>query len=116
MTACRQTTYTCSIPVDGKVDLLILQVVAFISGKDLTIFENKDNSTSICLTALIENKFCGGNPLKLEAVTLIGCVRLLASAELSLTSSGTNGASVESWIESADNTLMPIVRQKGMVF
>jgi hypothetical protein len=113
MSVCRQETYTCSMPVDGKVDLLILQVVAIISGKDLTIFENKDNSKAICLNVSIHNKFCGGNPLTLSAISLVGCVRLLASSELSLT--GSYGASVESWMESADQTLMPIVRQQGTV-
>jgi hypothetical protein len=92
----------------SAVDAAILQAVATVLDIDLTVTTGAEESATSATTTLeiaCYNAYTNIET-KLNAVSLTGCVRLLAStvSELSVT------PEIESWLSATEQTILPPVR------
>ena len=64
------------------------------------------------MTVTTRNAFSGSNTV-VEAHGLVGCVRLLAAPELLLHMDAADAALVESWLQTTEATLLPLLRSSS---
>ena len=109
----RIETCTFSAPAGG-IDRTLLEWVVRVAGRTAVVetTSGTDNKTYGSIT--VQNAFCGtGSSRQFFAQGLVGCVRLLSTPELSLSDQGPAGAVVESWLQSTEATLLPLLRRSG---
>ena len=108
---------TCSFSAPTGIDRTLLQWVVRVAGRNAVIetasSDNK-NDTHIYASITVQNSFCGsGSSISQFAQGLVGCVRLLATPELSLADQSPAWAVVESWLRSTEATLLPLIRRSS---
>lgn len=113
MSTCRIVTRKCVYKKGATVDALILKITAILSGTEVAFEENVNEFAATSLTIATTNTFCGFTPSIQTAASLIGCVRLLASTELRSNGNNANVAKIDSWMDSVEQTVMPILRKQG---
>jgi len=95
----RMSTYKASAT---GVDALILKVAAKIASVDLDIADSEKTTLQVQHPS---HPFYGNPAEDVTGTSLPGCIRLL------IPGSGAQYAATESWIQSVDQTLLPIIRQ-----
>ncbi len=90
------------------IDATLIQIVAQLTNADLTLNE-EGNKCSLVQT--VKHSFTDVSQ-EFSAVGMSGAVRLLLKGNSALLgSTPAQQAAVDSWIESVDQTLLPILRQ-----
>ncbi|GAX27238.1 prolyl-tRNA synthetase [Fistulifera solaris] len=91
------------------IDATLIQIVAQLTNADLT-FKEEGNKCSLVQT--VKHSFTDVSQ-EFSAVGLSGAVRLLLKGNSALLgSTPAQQAAVDSWIESVDQTLLPVLRQE----
>lgn len=110
---------TCTFSAPAGIDRTLLQWVVRVAGRSAVVETASDttksnNDTHIYASITVQNSFCGsGSSTSQFAQGLVGCVRLLATPELSLADQGPAGAVVESWLQCTEATLLPLLRRSS---
>lgn len=108
---------TCTFSAPAGIDRTLLQWVVRVAGRTAVVETasddtNQNNQTAVYASITVQNSFCGsGSSTSQFAQGLVGCVRLLATPELSLADQGPAGAVVESWLQTTEATLLPLLRR-----
>lgn len=94
------------------IDATLITLVAQLTSAELNLTDNKDDTTC-SLVQTVQHAFTNATQ-EFSAVGMAGCVRLLfksSQTTLLLGATLAQQAAIESWIESVDQSLLPIVRK-----